>query len=239
MNPKCSCCHSYFGIETKSSGLTYKTCLPCRIRKTSKKCPHQRVKSNCADCNPCPHQRRKGSCADCNPCPHQRLKSNCADCNPCPHQRLKPNCIVCNPCPHQRLKPNCIDCNPCPHQRLKHNCVDCNPCPHQRLKENCRECNDALILTIQRFINGSKQSDKKYNRFDIANFIDNDFCKLLIEECNDKCCYCNCDLEYIKFGFNLISIERIDNTIGHIKSNVKIACYHCNIKKVGDNNNNN
>jgi hypothetical protein len=30
-----------------------------------------------------------------------------------------------------------------------------------------------------------------------------------------------------------MSIERIDNSIGHIKSNVKIACLKCNKKRVG------
>jgi hypothetical protein len=70
---------------------------------------------------------------------------------------------------------------------------------------------------------------------DIVNFIDKEFCQLLIEESGDKCCYCECDLEYINYGDSLISIERIDNSIGHIKSNVKISCLSCNLKKVGNN----
>ena len=95
-------------------------------------------------------------------------------------------------------------------------------------------CNDALKLTIQRFISASKCKDKLHNRFDIINFIDTDFCKLLIEESNNLCCYCKCELELIHYGANLITIERIDNSLGHIKSNVKIACYKCNVSKVGN-----
>lgn len=87
--------------------------------------------------------------------------------------------------------------------------------------------------TIERFISSSRGSDKLHKRMDVNNFIDKDFCKLLIENSKNKCCYCEIDLELIKFGPNLISIERIDNSIGHIKSNVKICCLECNTKKVG------
>ena len=57
-------------------------------------------------------------------------------------------------------------------------------------KRRCREYGDVVKKTIDRFISNSKLSDKKYNRLDIVNFIDRDFLKLLIEECDDKCCYC-------------------------------------------------
>jgi len=106
-------------------------------------------------------------------------------------------------------------------------------CPHFRRKRDCRECGNVIKLIITRFMSSSKLSDKRHNLLDIANFIDRDFCKLLIEECNGKCCYCECELEYIHNCNNMITIERIDNTIGHNKSNVKIACFHCNVSRVG------
>jgi hypothetical protein len=28
-------------------------------------------------------------------CPHGKLKKNCADCNPCPHGKLKRTCSAC------------------------------------------------------------------------------------------------------------------------------------------------
>ena len=70
--------------------------------------------------------------------------------------------------------------------------------------------------------------------FDIVNFIDRDFCRLLIEECEGKCCYCKVDLQYITNQPNLLSIERNDNSKGHTKSNVKISCLLCSPKKMGD-----
>jgi len=66
-----------------------------------------------------------------------------------------------------------------------------------------------------------------------VNFIDTDFCKLLIEESEYKCCCCKTDVQLIEHASNLISIERIDNSIGHIKSNVKISCFQYNVKRVG------
>ena len=113
-------------------------------------------------------------------------------------------------------------------------CVECNGCLHGKIKHKCRECSDALRLTIQRFIDCSKHTDKLTNRFDIVNFIDRDFCHLLIQDSNYKCCYCECELQLIHYGSNLMSIERIDNSIGHIKANVKIACYKCNVSRVGN-----
>jgi hypothetical protein len=178
--------------EIKSSGLSYKTCLKCRVKdkdRDRKNCFHKRRLDKCTECNGCPHLRRKDACAECTPCPHLRLKSSC---------------------------------------------INCTPCPHLRLKRDCRECNDALKLTIQRFIKNSKNSDKLNNIFDIVNFIDKDFCKLLIEDSNNKCCYCKCELELINYGSKLMTIERINNSIGHIKSNVKIACFNCNVSKVGN-----
>ena len=218
-NPKCSCCHIYFVPEIKSSGLAYKTCSKCRVK----------VKNQ----NKCPHNKKKQNCVECSPCPHNKIKSNCVECNPCPHNKIKSNCVECSPCPHNKIKSSCVECSPCPHNKRKSNCVECNPCPHNKRKSECRKCCDALKLTIQRFIGSSKMTDKNKNMFDIVNFIDADFCHLLIQDSNNKCCYCECDLDLINYGSNLITIERINNSIGHIKSNVKIACYKCNISKIG------
>ena len=48
--------------------------------KSRKRCPHGRVKYDCAACNPCPHGRLKNHCLDCSPCPHGKLKDCCAAC---------------------------------------------------------------------------------------------------------------------------------------------------------------
>jgi len=178
-------------------------------------------------------------------CEHGRQKYRCRDCGGsslCVHGRHKSHCRDCGGisfCVHNRQKSHCRDCGGssfCVHNRRKSHCRDCGGssfCVHNRRKSHCRDCGDVIKKTIDRFIKDSKNSDKKYNRLDIVNFIDRDFCKLLIEESNNKCCYCECELELIINCPNLISIERINNEIGHIKSNVKISCNHCNVSKVG------
>jgi len=178
-------------------------------------------------------------------CEHGRQKYYCRDCGGssfCVHNRQKYYCKDCGGssfCVHGRQKSYCRDCGGssiCVHNRRKSYCRECGGisiCVHNRRKIECRECGDVIKKTIERFISCSKLSDKKNNRLDIVNFIDRDFCKLLIEESNNKCCYCNCELEFIHYSGNMITIERIDNSLGHIKSNVKISCHHCNVSRVG------
>ena len=83
-------------------------------------------------------------------------------------------------------------------------------------------------------IHGSKQNDKKYDRYDPVNFIDYCFVENLIDDCEDKCYYCRCELQYVEYTENLATIERLDNSIGHIKGNCVIACRSCNLSRVGD-----
>lgn len=83
-------------------------------------------------------------------------------------------------------------------------------------------------------IQGSKKKDKKYNRYDEVNFIDYVYVEGLINDCENKCYYCKCEVQYENNIENFATIERLDNSIGHIKQNCVIACRTCNFRKVGD-----
>lgn len=169
-NPTCSSCKIFFKPNLKSSGLPYKSCGKCISRNkvtNSKRCPHNKFKYQCRECN---------------------------------------------------------GTSFCGHSTRRH---DCKVCVQDDVEK-------VLKIIIKTFINCSYVADKKYNRLNIQEFIDTDFCRLLIEESNYQCCYCKCSLELIHHTNNLISIERIDNKIGHNKNNVKICCLHCNISKVGN-----
>ena len=74
----------------------------------------------------------------------------------------------------------------------------------------------------------AKESDKKYNRE----------CELITEDeiksmwANSKAChYCDvimqCENRRADDG---VTLERLDNTIGHCFSNCVLACWKCNIK---------
>lgn len=152
----------------------------------------------------------------------------------------KQYCRDCNVgfCEHGRQKSHCKECGGisiCEHNRLKNVCKDCggsNICEHGRRKYQCKECNDPIPITIGNMIRGAKQTDKRHNRYDIVNLVDTDFLKNLIED-SETCCYCECILQYRLYQSNLGTLERIDNSLGHIKTNCKIACLSCNLSKIG------
>ena len=160
----------------------------------------------------------------------------------CEHGRRKDQCKVCcgvGICIHNRLKHRCKDCGGvsiCIHNRLKHRCKDCDGvsiCHHNRIKLVCKLCNDPIDITIKNMIHQSRSKDKKINKYDKPNFIDYPFIQHLISESNDKCYYCSCELQYTYYTNNLATIERLDNSLGHIKSNCVIACRTCNYSRVG------
>jgi len=165
-------------------------------------------------------------------------------------RRLK-TCINCrnheknyrmkNKCPHDRQKQKCRDCGGigiCKHNRQKYKCIDCggsDVCKHKLLRYYCKTCSDPVKVSIQGWIISSKQSDRKYNRFDADRFIDRCFLKELVKDF-PNCYYCEVELQYVDNNDTLATIERLDNSIGHIKSNCVLACRKCNFTKVGQRN---
>lgn len=55
----------------------------------------------------------------------------------------------------------------------------------------------------------------------------------LIQESNDQCYYCSCHLQFVNYAADMGTIERLDNSFGHIIGNCVIACRTCNLSKVG------
>ena len=147
--------------------------------------------------------------------------------------KLLKHCIKC-----RNSKNKSINKNKCIHDKIKYQCKDCNGlgvCIHNRLKYQCKICGDALDITIKNMVRQSKSNDKIKNRFDELNFINYLYVKNLIVHSNNKCYYCSCDLQYIKYDFNLATIERLNNDLGHNIGNCAIACLKCNFSRVGNN----
>jgi hypothetical protein len=254
-NVKCGRCRCYRSEESffNNKGRRLKTCQNCRdidTRSREKyKCEHNRRKEFCKECGGayiCNHNRRKSSCKECGGsqiCNHNRIKSVCKECGGsqiCEHNRRRSKCKECGGasiCEHGRQRNTCKECGGsqiCNHNRLRNQCKECGGasiCNHNRIRNQCKECSDPIKLTIKNMICGAKANDKKYNRYDAVNFVDYCFVENLLDDY--KCCYyedCKKELQIMKYNNSLATLERINNNIGHIKSNCVICCLECNRK---------
>ena len=159
----------------------------------------------------------------------------------CEHGKYKYQCRECKGsqiCPHNKRKPQCKECGGtqiCPHNRLKYQCKECGGtqiCPHNRLKAHCKKCSDPIKVNIEQWIFSRRQYDKIYNIYDADRFIDKCFLEGLVEDYK-QCYYGDCKviLQYTEYRNDLATIERLDNSIGHIKSNCVLCCFKCNLSK--------
>jgi len=227
-------------FKKKRDDTYQKMCNECldkaKINREKNKCEHNRVKSRCKEC--------KGASI----CEHNRVKSSCKECGGasiCEHNRRKSQCKECGGssiCEHNRVKSSCKECGGssiCEHNRRKSRCKECKGasiCEHNRLKSQCKECSNPVKITIQKMIYNSKQYDKKYDIYDPVNFIDYCFVENLLDDY--KHCYyqdCKVELQIMERKDNLATIERLDNSLGHIKSNCVICCWKCNYSKKSNN----
>ena len=145
-------------------------------------------------------------------------------------------------CEHECRPSRCVRCFPkyfCIHKKRRDLCIPCEGsliCKHSRQRHTCKVCNDndPLDITIKQMVYSSRQKDRLNNRYDAEKFVDYCFLKGLIEDCDNRCHYCDVELQYKNFVSNLGTIDRIDNNIGHNKNNVVISCRSCNYSRVNE-----
>ena len=179
------------------------------------------------------------------------LKKCCREClekrkitnkkNKCEHDRQRHQCRECKGssiCEHDKRRSRCKDCKGssiCEHDKRRSRCRECKGssfCDHDKRRSRCRECmdDDQKIEYIQKtMITSSRTTDKKMNRYDADRFIDKCFLEGLFED-SKNCYYCNIDFTYNQRCDTLVTIGRLNNSIGHIKSNCVLACFYCNIR---------
>jgi hypothetical protein len=85
-------------------------------------------------------------------------------------------------------------------------------------------------------VDNYKTQDKKAKRdFKNEDFIDEEFIFDQMKKTNNKCSYCLSDLQlFIDNDNNVksnLTIDRINNSLAHIKKNCKISCLICNVSK--------
>lgn len=214
---KCNTCKvERIEDEFKSKiGKILKTCKHCRqLRYQKSKCEHGKEKKNCKYCDGgslCDHGRRRTECRDCGGgsfCIHDKIKRRCKECG------------GSQICQHQRRRSECKDCG------------GGSICDHQNRRSECKKCKDPIKLTIMNMLKQSKKRDIIYNIYDADHFIDRCFIEQLIFE-STLCFYCKKEMQFIEYKEDLCTIERLNNDLGHIKSNCVLACRKCNFSRIG------
>lgn len=80
-----------------------------------------------------------------------------------------------------------------------------------------------------------KQCDKVKGRSIIeSDFITVEWIQAELTKQNNTCCYCSCDVllcDFEPYDKKQFSVDRIDNILPHHKSNCKISCLECNLKR--------
>lgn len=105
---------------------------------------------------------------------------------------------------------------------------ECNIYPH-----NENAC-AVLLKQLKQKIIGYRSQDVVKKKLYRETFVDLDTVIQLLYKCKNKCYYCEkpCLVlyEYVR-DTKQWSLERKDNTLGHNKGNLEIACLDCNVRR--------
>jgi hypothetical protein len=101
------------------------------------------------------------------------------------------------------------------------------------LPENADICK-LIMQQICNKISGYKSQDVEKDLFNEPEFVDYKSVLEKMTECKNQCYYCK-NLVHVLYEFvrepKQWTLERIDNKLGHNKTNVVIACLNCNLHR--------
>jgi len=100
---------------------------------------------------------------------------------------------------------------------------------NERMKQE-----NPLLYKLRKMVESSKATDIQKNRYNETDFVSMEHLFKLMEIQEGKCVYC--DVEMLVDDFTQakdgVSIQRIDNSKGHNKSNCVMCCFKCNCCKM-------
>jgi hypothetical protein len=103
-------------------------------------------------------------------------------------------------------------------------------CEHGKFKSCCYSCTNPSKLRLRKMVISTRQSDILYNRYVPSEHINYEHLKELLFESMQKCYHCGNDMQLEHYKDDLCTIERIDNSRGHVIGNCVFACRTCNYK---------
>lgn len=93
----------------------------------------------------------------------------------------------------------------------------------------------SIEVILKNKIKNYKQRDIHYNRqFNDDDYVSIEYVNEMLTKCNNRCSLCSIELKLTNFekrDNQQFSIDRLDNKIAHIKSNIQITCLGCNQHK--------
>lgn len=123
----------------------------------------------------------------------------------------------------------------CVHRTIHSYCTICAIlCAHKKNITDCKLCGDPIPITARQMVNSNLARDKTKGQFNKETCVDYQHVMELIRMAQGSCYYCNCSLQYQTYGDNLASLERLTNSLGHVKGNCVISCLKCNRSGVGE-----
>jgi hypothetical protein len=88
-----------------------------------------------------------------------------------------------------------------------------------------------MKLVFDRIMKMSVSNDKKYNRYNEKEHINEEHLKeLFAKNIGLRCYRCKRGCQVIDYDRSLCTIDRLNNTIGHVKGNCVLSCRQCNFK---------
>jgi hypothetical protein len=89
---------------------------------------------------------------------------------------------------------------------------------------------------LYNLVGNSRVGDIKSGRYDKQNHITSKYLKELKLECGQRCSYCECELDWSHQPTHIrrpkqVTLQRVNNKLGHIKGNCVYACFECNVVK--------
>ena len=116
----------------------------------------------------------------------------------------------------------------------------CPECGGQRETKllMCKKCRDAKSATSRKhwdrmIVTNSKQHDKERGRmFQESEYITREFLKECRRKQNNLCGMCGTTMQTAnRQASDGLTVQRLDNSIAHVKTNCILACYHCNVSE--------